>query len=237
MPCEGALLTTLIAYEMKETIRKSLPRNLSIGVLILIFAMVYFLAAQLFKKGHTDLIGVSNIHLAYFLVSMAVLVMILILWEELLFPVRIKREADGFIFRNHRNKLKFQAAMYMIIPAIVVFLYLNYEVSMFRFFGWAAVVLILPAIGKLKSGINNYNDFLTLTPSKIEFKDNDHEGSYKVEDIQKLQLTKDDTDGLDELILGLKSGEEVRVQVHQMELDDFFESIEEYVSGTYQTLT
>ena len=164
---------------MTKTIRKTYPRDFSIGVLIIIFTCVFFLAGQLFEKHQPNLSDYLNMYVAYFLVSLAVLVMILILWEEILFPVTIKPEGDGLIFRNHRTKLKIQALFFLSIPAIIVFLFLNYEVNTFRFFGWAAVNMGLPILGKLISGINNYNDFLTLTSSTLNTKTMSWKGNSK----------------------------------------------------------
>ena len=221
---------------MTKTIRKTYPRDFSIGVLIIIFTCVFFLAGQLFEKHQPNLSDYLNMYVAYFLVSLAVLVMILILWEEILFPVTIKPEGDGLIFRNHRTKLKIQALFFLSIPAIIVFLFLNYEVNTFRFFGWAAVNMGLPILGKLISGINNYNDFLTLTSSYIEYKNNELEGKFEVSDIQSMHINKDDKGLHQKLVLEFKSSESVTIDMDEMELEDFYESIDEYIAEHYKSL-
>ena len=162
--------------------------------------------------------------------------MILILWEEILFPVTIKPEGDGLIFRNHRTKLKIQALFFLSIPAIIVFLFLNYEINTFRFFGWAAVNTGLPILGKLISGINNYNDFLTLTSSYIEYKNNELEGKFEVCDIQSIHINKDDKGLHQKLVLEFKSSESVTIDMDEMELEDFYESIDEYIAEHYKSL-
>ncbi|MBR08635.1 MAG: heavy metal transporter [Rickettsiales bacterium] len=221
---------------MTKTIRKTYPRDFSIGVLIIIFTCVFFLAGQLFEKHQPNLSDYLNMYVAYFLVSLAVLVMILILWEEILFPVTIKPEGDGLIFRNHRTKLKIQALFFLSIPAIIVFLFLNYEVNTFRFFGWAAVNMGLPILGKLISGINNYNDFLTLTSSYIEYKNNELEGKFEVSDIQSMHINKDDKGLHQKLVLEFKSSESVTIDMDEMELEDFYESVDEYITENYKSL-
>ncbi|HCX24888.1 MAG: heavy metal transporter [Flammeovirgaceae bacterium] len=221
---------------MTKTIRKTYPRDFSIGVLIIIFTCVFFLAGQLFEKHQPNLSDYLNMYVAYFLVSLAVLVMILILWEEILFPVTIKPEGDGLIFRNHRTKLKIQALFFLSIPAIIVFLFLNYEINTFRFFGWAAVNTGLPILGKLISGINNYNDFLTLTSSYIEYKNNELEGKFEVCDIQSIHINKDDKGLHQKLVLEFKSSESVTIDMDEMELEDFYESIDEYIAEHYKSL-
>ncbi|MEQ9468227.1 MAG: heavy metal transporter [Ekhidna sp.] len=219
---------------MTKTIRSTYPRDVSIGMLIIVFGLVFFLAGQLFEKNQPDN-GFTGFYLGEFLVSVAVLVMILILWEEILFPVKIKPMDDGLIFRNHRSKLKIQAIIYLIIPVIVTFLYLTHEVNLYRFLPFAAVCLALPVIGKLVSGINNYNDFLTLTGSYIDFKDNEHEGKIPKASISRVEMIKEEGE-LHQLKVELKDGDLVVIEVHQMELEVFFESIEEYINEHYKNL-
>lgn len=219
---------------MTKTIRKTYPRDFSIGVLVIIFALIFFLAGQLFAKNQPD--TVPNMYLAYFLVSTAVIVMVLILWEEILFPVTIKPEGDGLIFRNHRTKLKIQGLFYLAIPAIVAFLYFTYEISVFRFFTWAGIVLALPIAGRLVSGINNYNDFLTLHGTYISYKNNEKEGTYNVSDISKIEMMKDDAKDLHKIKLHLKAGEPLIIDLDEMELEDYLAAIEDYILEHYKTL-
>ncbi len=124
---------------MNKIIRKTYRKDVSFGVLVIIFSVVYFLADQLFET-HNSHIGVAgNFVWGKLLVCAAVLVMVLILWEEILFHVHIKPVDDGLLFRNHGTKLKFQVLLYLFIPAVILFLYLNYDVSAFRFYSWAGV--------------------------------------------------------------------------------------------------
>lgn len=221
---------------MTKTIRKTYPRDFSIGVLIIIFTCVFFLAGQLFEKHQPNLNGYLNMYVAYFLVSLAVLIMILILWEESLFPVTIIPEGDELIFRNHRTKLKIQALIFLSIPVIITFLFLNYEVKTFRFFGWAAVCAGLPILAKLISGINNYNDFLTLTSSYIEYKNNELEGKINISEVKSIELTKDEKGLHQKLILNMKTGDPLTIDMDEMELEDFYEAIDEYISEQYKSL-
>lgn len=220
---------------MTKIIRKTLPRDISVGVLVIIFAIVFFLAGQLFEKNQPNIEQFTSIYLGEFLVSTAVIVMILILWEEILFPVKIKPDGDGLLFRNHATKLIVQALIYLIIPAIVVFLALTYKVSPFRFYGWAAVCTILPVVGKLVSGINNYNDFLKLTTSSIAYKNNEKEGVIELKDIQQIRMIKDDSNDLQKLELNLTSGAPITIDLDEMELEAYYESIEEYITTHYKS--
>ena len=221
---------------MTKIIRKTYPRDFSTGVIVIIFALVFFLAGQLFDSHQSQEEGFICQYLDDFLVSVAVIIMVLILWEEILFPVTIRPEDGGLLFRNHKRKLIIQGLIYLWIPTIVVFLFLTYNVNEFRFFIWAGVVIILPIIGKLTSGINNYNDYLKLTPDLIEYKDNDLEGSFRLQELHQLCIHKDEHGDLHQLELKLHSSGSIFIQIHQMELEDFYEAIEEYIQKQYASL-
>lgn len=219
-----------------KVVRKTYRRDVSFGIMIIIFGVVFFLADQLFEKKQPHLDGFIDLNFGKSLVSVAVIVMALIMWEEILFHVHIKPVGDGLIFRNHGTKLKFQGVIYLIIPAIIVFLYLNYEVSAFRFFSWAAVVALLPVAGKLMSGIKNYNDFLKLTGTSIQYKNNQLEGTYALSDISSIRLIKDEGKVLHKISLERTAGDSITIDLDEMELEDFYESINEYITEHYAHL-
>lgn len=221
---------------MAKIIRSTYRRDVSFGILVIIFAVVFFLADQLFEKHPLHAEGSINVYVARGLVSAVVIIMILIMWEEILFNVHMKPVENGFVFRNHGTKLRFQALIYLTIPAIITFLYLNYEVSAFRFFGWAVVCAGLPIIGKLKSGIKNYNDHLTLTTKSIEYKNNDLQGTLQLSEITRIELIKDTDRVLHKVRLILREGQSVTIDIDEMELHDFYEVIEEYITLFYARL-
>lgn len=219
-----------------KVVRKTYRRDVSFGLMVIIFAVVFFLAGQLFEKHQPNVRGLIDLNLGRSLVSVAVIVMVLILWEEILFHVHIKPVDDGLLFRNHGTKLKVQILIYLIIPVIIVFLYLTYEVSAFRFFGWAAVCTLLPIIGKLRSGIKNYNDFLKLTGNSIQYKNNQEEGTFALSEVSAIQLIKDEGNVLHKVKLDRKGGEPVTIDLDEMELEDYYESINEYIVEHYAHL-
>ncbi|XOV93596.1 MAG: heavy metal transporter [Bacteroidota bacterium] len=221
---------------MTKIIRKTYPKEISIGILIIIAVVTFFLSGQLFEKRQPEFAEALTIYFGEFLVTLTVMLMVLILWEEILFPVHIKPEDDGLVFRNHRTKLKIQAVIYLIIPLIVVFIYMTYNVSVYHFFGYAAVVMLLPVIGKLVSGINNYNDFLKMTSHEIQYKNNEKEGTFLFSEISKLKLIKDNDNILSKLLVEFKSGEPVTIDLDEMELDAYYEAIEEYVTTNHKPL-
>ncbi|SMD31667.1 hypothetical protein SAMN04488029_0025 [Reichenbachiella faecimaris] len=221
---------------MGKVIRQKLPTEYSIGILLLIFVLSYFLSGRLFETQMADADQVPNLYVGMLLASVAVIIMVLILWEELLFPVRIDPTDEEVIFRNHRNKLKIQVLIYLSIPAIVVFLFVNYEVNLFSFIPFALVCLIAPVAGKLGTGINNYNDFLRLTEKEIEYKNNELEGTIQVADIQTMSLIRDEDGILSKLDVSMTDHAQLTIDLDEMELEEFYDTIEEYMSVHYKQL-
>src|SRR6267154_64693 len=152
---------------MAKVIRHTYPKEFSIGMLMLIFVLSSFLSSQIFDVSWRVFMTASNVTVGMALVGCAGVVMALILWEEFLFPVHIKPKEDEVVFRNHRTKLKTQVLIYLLIPLIFGFIYFYYEVNYVRFCIWALVCTMVPVLGKLRSGIKNYNDFLKLTNEAI----------------------------------------------------------------------
>ncbi len=110
--------------------------------------------------------------------------MVLILWEEFLFPIQIKPAENGVIFRNHRTKLKTQLLIYSPPPPLPDTHHFCICLSQLRgarhtLYHLGNVCCILPVVLKLLSGINNYNDFLKLTLDSIEYKNNKRNGCFR----------------------------------------------------------
>jgi len=208
----------------------------SIGLLLLVFALSFFLSGQIFQaRGYTLNEG-RDIHPGMFLVSCAVVLMLLVLWEEFLFPVKVKAEGKSVIYRNHRNKLKKQLLIYLIIPVIFVFLYFEYEVNLLRFIIWSAVCVVSPVAGKLISGINNYNDFLKFTNDTIEYKNNEKTGIFKLSELQQIILVRDQRNVLHKIQLLTTDNNTVVIDIDEMELEAFYASIDKFVIAHYKDL-
>jgi preprotein translocase subunit SecY len=220
---------------MGKVIRKSLPRELSIGLLLLIFILSFVLSGQIFASGSGN--DGKNIYLGMVLVAIAVVTMVLILWEELLFPVKILNPEQGeVIFRNHRTKLKFQVLIYCTIPVIFAFIYLEYQLNLIRFIIWAGICIVIPAAAKLISGINNYNDFLKLTDDAIEYKNNKEVGTLEVKEIQHITLVKDERKVLHKIEVAMNDGKSVMIDLDEMELEAFYQTIDKYIWIHYKRL-
>jgi hypothetical protein len=220
---------------MAKIIRPRYSRELSIGLLLLIFALSFFLSGGVFENTSHNLNDTYGLYFGMSLLSVAVVLTILILWEELLFPVRIKPEQGGMVFRNHRTKLMQQVFIYCIIPVVLGFVYLKYDVN-FRYTIWAAACIILPVIGKLRTGLNNYNDFLKLTDDFIEYKNNKKAGKFALTDIRQLILVKDENKVLHKINVVMTGEKQITIDLDEMELEDFFTSIDTFITTHYETL-
>jgi hypothetical protein len=221
---------------MAKIIRPTYPLEFSIGLLFLILLLSTFISFEIFDaKWHSIMEGDGPI-LGMFLAGIAIVIMALILWEEFLFPVRIKPVEDKVVFRNHFTKLRTQIFIYCAIPVIVVFIYFNYQVSPLAFFIWAAVCTITPVAGKLISGIKNYNDFLKLTDDGIEFKNNEKEGVLPVAEIQQIILIRDEATVLHKIKVLMRNNSEVIIDLDEMELEAYYQTIDEFIKVHYYTL-
>ncbi|MBS1681323.1 MAG: heavy metal transporter [Bacteroidetes bacterium] len=220
---------------MAKIVRPTYPLELSVGVLLLIFVLSLFLSSQLFDVPWRELLDARHFF-AMSLVSTAVVIMAVILWEEILFPIKIVPTRDQVTFRNHQTKLKTQLIIYLAIPLIFGFIYFSYEVNHVRFFIWALVCLGAPIAGKLHSGIKNYNDFLKLTYHSISYKNNDAEGVFLLKDIQRITLIKDENKVLHKFMLLMEDTSEVTIDLDEMELEPFYESIDKAMYAHYKNL-
>jgi hypothetical protein len=221
---------------MAKIIRPTYPKEFSIGLLLLIFVLSTFLSFEIFDVRWHDILEGTGPYLGMGLAGLAVVTMALILWEEFLFPVRIKPIEDEIVFRNHFTKLKTQVLIYCAIPLIVLFIFFNYKISYFPFFLWAGICLIAPVAGKLISGIKNYNDFLKLTDDAIAYKNNEKEGVLPVREIQKIVPIRDEENVLHKLQVLMINNNEVTIDLDEMELEAYFHTIDEFVKGHYKTL-
>lgn len=170
------------------------------------------------------------------MVGSAVVIMMLVLWEEFLFPIHVRLDGDTVVFRNHRTKLKKQALIFCLIPVIFSAVYTLYAVNLLGFIIWAAICIISPIAGKLISGIKNYNDFLKLTDDSIEYKNNEREGVYGLKHVQEILLIKDEAKVLHKIQLILSGGQPVLIDLDEMEIEAFYVSIDEYLNQHYKNL-
>ena len=220
---------------MAKIIRPTYPLEFSIGMLILIFALSSFLSVEIFSLKWHDVMEGGTPLLGMVLAGIAVVIMALIVWEEFLFPVRIRPAGDEIIFRNHFAKLKTQLLIYSAIPIVVGLVYFNYEVDEIVFSVWAAICLVAPA-GKLISGIQNYNDFLKISDDVIEYKNNEKKGRLTVNEIQKIVPIRDEANVLCKIEVLMSDGSQVTIDLDEMELNAFYHTIDEFIDAHYKAL-
>lgn len=221
---------------MPKLIRPTYPAQFSIALLALIFIISSLLSYQIFTVPFYNLNEHKEIYFGMFLIGAAVVIMLLIIWEEFLFPIKVKVVYGGVVFKNHRTKLKTQLFIYCSIPAIFIFIYLKYEVNIVRFIVVAAICVIAPVIEKIASGIKNYNDFLKLTNKRIEYRDNEKEGSYDIKDIKRIFIVKDEGNVIKNLKLLFANNEHVTINLDKMELDAFYELIDKFIATHYKNM-
>jgi len=221
---------------MKKLIRPTYPKEFSVGLLLLIFIITCFLSQQLFDVSIYDLKQKHDVLVGMFLVSTAIIIMVLIMWEEILFPIKLQEIDGGLLFRNRKSKLRIQLIMYCCMPVIFVYVYLQYDIKLFRFILWAAVCLVPPVLEKIISGVNNYEDFLKLTDSTIEYKNNEKEGAVQIADVLSITILKDEDGIINKIQLLLKNSNTLTIDLDEMELEAFYTSISLFISTRYKHL-
>lgn len=221
---------------MRKLIRPTYPKEFSIGLLLLIFVIACFLSLQIFVVPIHDLNENKDVYVGMLLASFAVIIMVLIMWEEILFPIKLKEIPGGIEFRNHKSKLRVQIMMYCCIPVIFIFIYLNFEIKFFRFLFWAIVCMVPPVLEKIVSGINNLQDFLQLTVEKIHYKNNEKEGDFKTSDIIQISILSEDKSLINKIELFFKDGSSVIIDIDEMELEAFYVFIYKFIVTNYKHL-
>lgn len=221
---------------MAKIIRPAYPLEFTIGLLLLIFVLASFICIEIFVVQWHEVLNGATPVTGMMLAGLAVVIMSLILWEEFLFPIRIKPSNDRIIFRNHFTKLKTQVLIYCAIPVIVAILYFNYETRLVPFIIWASICLVAPVAGKLISGIKNYNDFLEITNDTIAYKNNEKEGVFAVRDIHEIILVRDEENVLHKISLLMTDDQPVTIDLDEMELEAYFQIIDEFIKGHFPTL-
>jgi hypothetical protein len=221
---------------MAKVIRPTYPKEFSIGMLLLIFVLASFLSFEIFDVHWSAITDGGAPLMGMLLAGFAVVIMALILWEEFLFPVRLKPTEDKIVFKNHYTKLKTQVLIYCLIPAIVLFLFFNYAISYVPFAIWAGICLAAPVMGKLKSGIRNYNDFLQLTNDAISYKNNDKEGVLKIAEVREILLVKDESNVLHKVKVTMSNNTDVLIDLDEMELEAYYQTIDGFIRSHYGVL-
>lgn len=220
---------------MIKTVRRSYPPVVSLFVLCFIFLVVSFFTCDIFGISLAYVLNHKRDYVGIVLAGIAAIIALLIVWEELLFPVVIKQSGDTLKVRNHRRKLHTQTIIYIAIPVIFVYIYRNFHVNTMHYLIWAAICTITPLVVKIYSGLKNYNDYLKLSSHEIEYKNNEKEGKFHVRDLSYISMRRDSHNMLTKLTLGMSTSE-VTIDLDEMELEAYYEAIEDFTKRTYTNL-
>lgn len=220
---------------MKKIVRHSYPIEISFLILSFVFLVSSFLAYDIFYIPFNHAVRRSLPYGGIFLIAGAVVIAMLVIWEELLFTVAVKHNAEILNVRNHRTKLIIQAAIYPIIPLLFFLVYKYYNIRMTHFYIWLAVCTVVPVAVKIFSGFKNFNDFLKLSATEIDYKNNEKEGKFNVANLTYISLVKDNDHILTKMILGMDDTK-LTIDLDEMELEDYYDNIEEFVKRTYRNI-
>jgi hypothetical protein len=123
--------------------------------------------------------------------------------------------------------------IYCAIPAIFCFLYFTYDVNIIRFIIVSSICILVPVVGKLSSGIKNYNDFLRITDDELEYKDNEKVGLYKTKSIETFTIITHEKEHTHQIELLFKDSSKVTIDLHEMELEAYYDYIYKYLKAHY----
>ena len=219
-----------------KLVRKSHPAESNILLLSYIFFTACFFSYQMFGVTFHDLLQWNIAYVGMFLTGAAVSIMVMIVWEEMLFPLKAHKVKGGLIFRNHQVKLKTQILFFCGIAVILSVIFLGFEVNTFHFVIWSLICLVPPIVEKIASGVKNYNDYLKLTSTRIEYKNNEKEGTFEIKDLQNISILKDENKVTKKIQLHLQNNKNIIIDLHEMELDAFYHSIDNFISIKYRQL-
>ena len=110
-----------------------------------------------------------------------------------------------------------------------------FNINFIQFIIWAGACIIVPIVAKIFSGIKNYNDFLKLSLNEIEYKNNEKEGKFRLSQVRSLSIIKDSHNVLSKLKVSLAEGE-VIIDLDEMELEAYYDTIEDFLHKTYKNL-
>lgn len=221
---------------MKKVVRQAYPIEVRAMILAFIFLVACFFTRDIFNITIHYSEEQKTAYVGMLLVGSAIVIALLVMWEELLFPVVINKNDSVLKVRNHRRNLLAQTFVYLTIPAIFTIIYLYFNIrNMFHFEIWACICIVIPLVANIFSGIKNYNDFLSLSPTEIQYKNDEKEGKYLIGEIKYISLVKEHDNLPHKLILGVADAE-VCIDLDEMELHAYYENVQEFVFKTYRNI-
>jgi hypothetical protein len=224
---------------MKTLIRSSHKVEITLFILLNLFSFSVLFSYEMFDVRFHNPEHLENSWPGMVLIGVAAILAVMILWEELLFQVKVKEINGGLIFRSHRKKFRIQLLLFCGIPAIFTFIYFEYDVKLSHLMIWAFFCIVLPAIEVVMSGINNHRYFLKLTNRMIKFKNHEKEGTYATADLRNITIIKESTKrsfSLKKIELSFSNNNTVLIDLDEMNLHIFYESIYTFIKTHYKHL-
>jgi hypothetical protein len=75
-----------------------------------------------------------------------------------------------------------------------------------------------------------------LTNDKIEYKNNEKEGTLLVKEIRQITLIKDETNVLHKIQVTMNNDSLMMIDLDEMELEAYYKTINEFILGHYKEL-
>jgi hypothetical protein len=220
---------------MRNLVRPTYPPGVNFVILAFMFFIASFSSYEMFDVHVHNPHHLKNAFFGIALVGFSVVLMTMIIWEEILFHIKVKEISGGLIFRNQRRKTRMQILLFLPIPAIFTFVYQEYDLKVSHFIIWATVCIILPAIEIIVSGINSHRNYLKLTSRMIKYKSNKKEESFNTNDIQNITVVKE-RKFITKIQLLLANNDKVTIDLEEMHLQEFYDSIYKFIKIHYKHL-
>ncbi len=209
--------------------------ELDIVVISVIFLVAFFLSNPIFNLSYRDPVERNIAYTGMLLIGIAAMLVTLIVWENLLFSVQLKKVEGGVRVSNHTRKNVIQALLYAAVLVIFLVVFLFYPVHQNHFQVCLGLFTIIPVGHKVISGIRNSNPFLKLTRSEIQFRNHRKRGRFELKKIQYIRIIKGAGNTISKLRLGIDDSE-VTIDLDEMHVNAFDDNISDYIRTNYTTL-
>ncbi|HVD97712.1 MAG TPA: hypothetical protein VNB90_05865 [Cytophagaceae bacterium] len=221
---------------MRTLVRPTYPTEINIIILVSLFMLSSFFSYEMFNVRFHNPGHLENAALGMCLIGVAVVLAILIMWEEILFHIKVKEIKGGLIFRNQRKKLKTQLLLFAGIPVIFWFIYQEYDLIVHHFIIWAVICIGLPALEIIVSGISSRRNYLKLTSRMIKYKNNSKEESFETKDIRNIMIIRGEKRFIKKIQLLFTNNDHVTIDLEEMHLHPFYDSIQRFINTHYKHL-
>ena len=220
---------------MKKLLYPVQRLELDILAICLIFLIALFFSNPVFDLSYKEPNHRLTAYTGMFLVGMAAVLLTLIVWENLLFYLRLRFVEDGVKVCNPTRKNVIQGLLYAGMLLLFLVIYVYYPVNEFYFRLWFSLFATIPIVHKITYKFRSSNPLLKLTRSEIQFRNRRKMGRFYVKNIQYIRIIKGAKDSISKLRLGVDD-DEVTIDLDEMNVDPFNDNITDYIKKNYTTL-